>query len=116
MTTLLESAFNTFYDYNVDFQKINTREFVQNYRHHFDELAGQFGGVDFANIDTTEVKKIAQDIQDRAFAYGLDKAGDAAELLHRGCWGQHGCGRRPAWNGSRRDHSGGRVGARRGTR
>ena len=79
MTTLLESAFNTFYDYNVDTAKIHSHDFVQNYRHHFDELAGQFGGVDFANIDTTEVQKIAQDLQDRAFAYGLDKAGDAAE-------------------------------------
>ncbi len=79
MTTLLESAFNTFYDYNVDFEKIHSHEFVQGYKHHFDELTKIFGNVDFKNIDATETKKIAQDMADRAFAYGLDKFGDVAE-------------------------------------
>ena len=79
MTTLLESAFNTFYDYDVDFEKLHSHEFVQGYKHHLDELTKIFGNVDFKNIDATETKKIAQDMADRAFAYGLDKFGDVAE-------------------------------------
>ncbi len=79
MTTLLESAFNTFYDYDVDFEKIHSHEFVQGYKHHFDELTKIFGSVDFKDIDVRETKKIAQDMADRAFAYGLDKFGDVAE-------------------------------------
>ena len=79
MTTLLESAFNTFYDYDVDFEKIHSHEFVQGYKHHLEELSKVFGDVDFKNIDAKETKKIAQDMADRAFAYGLDKFGDVAE-------------------------------------
>ena len=60
MTTLLESAFNTFYDYDVDFEKIHSHEFVQGYKHHLEELSKVFGDVDFKNIDAKETKKIAQ--------------------------------------------------------
>ena len=44
-----------------------------------EELSKVFGDVDFKNIDAKETKKIAQDMADRAFAYGLDKFGDVAE-------------------------------------
>ena len=70
MTTLLQSAFNTFYDYDVDFDRIQSNEFVQ-YKPHFNALLKKYGELDWVNVDKEQAQNIASDVFRNTAGYAL---------------------------------------------
>ncbi len=75
MTTLLQSAFNTFYDYDVDFKKIHSSEFIQGYKPHFNALLKKYGDVDWGTIDKEQAGAISSDVQRNVAGYALEETG-----------------------------------------
>ena len=75
MTTLLQSAFNTFYDYDVDFEKIQSNEFVQGYKPRFNALLKKYGDLDWVNVDKEQAQNIASDVFRNTAGYALEGTG-----------------------------------------
>ena len=76
MPTLLQSAFNTFQNYDIDIEKLTTNKFIQGYQK---TLADLRGTVDWSLIDDTEAQKIATALGGKALGAGIEWFGDQAK-------------------------------------
>ena len=69
MPTLLQSAFNTFQNYDIDIEKLTTNKFIQGYQ---TTLADLRGTVDWSLIDDTEAHKLATALGGKALGAGIE--------------------------------------------
>ena len=76
MTTLRETAFNTFFDYHVDTLKLESNEFVQGYKKNLKEIADKYGKIDWLDVDSEQTNAILSDVGRNAIGFGLEKSGD----------------------------------------
>ena len=76
MTTLRETAFNTFFDYHVDTLKLESNEFVQGYKKNLKEIADKYGKIDWQDVDSEQTNAILSDVGRNAIGFGLEKIGD----------------------------------------
>ena len=76
MTTLRETAFNTFFDYHVDTLKLESNEFVQGYQKNLKEITDKYGGIDWLAMDAEQTGAILADVGKNAIGFGLEKIGD----------------------------------------
>ena len=81
MPTLLQSAFNTFQNYDIDIEKLTTNKFIQGYQ---TTLADLRGTVDWSLIDDTEAHKLATALGGKALGAGIEWFGDQAKAALEG--------------------------------
>ena len=81
MPTLLQSVFNTFYDYEVDIEKVTGHKFIQDYKGMFSGLTKKFGQVNWGNVDGAEVSKIAKDEWNNWLGKNMEAIGEGAKQL-----------------------------------
>ena len=76
MTTLRETAFNTFFDYHVDTLKLESDEFIQGYQKNLKEITDKYGGIDWLAMDAEQTGAILADVGKNAIGFGLEKIGE----------------------------------------
>ncbi len=79
MTTLLNSNFNTFYDFAIDYDMVGSKKFLQDYRETITTFAKQYGNVDWKNIDSSQAKHIVTDIGLNFSGQAMEQFGDFAK-------------------------------------
>ena len=79
MTTLLQSNFNTFYDFAIDYDMVGTRKFLQDYRETATSFAKKYGVVDWKNIDSAQAKHIMTDVGLNLSGQAMERFGDFAK-------------------------------------
>ena len=79
MTTLLQSNFNTFYDFAIDYDMVGTRKFLQDYRETATSFAKKYGTVDWRNIDSAQAKHIMTDVGLNLSGQAMERFGDFAK-------------------------------------
>lgn len=81
MPSLLQSVFNTFYDYEVDIEKVTSHKFIQDYKSNFQGLVSRFGGLDWSTLDSDRMKDIALDEGRNWWGANMEAIGEGAKQL-----------------------------------
>ena len=79
MTTLRQTAFNTFFDYHVDTLKLENNEFLQGYQKNLKQVAEKYGAIDWLALDSEQTSAVLTDVGKNAIGYGLEKLGEVVK-------------------------------------
>ena len=86
MTTLLQSNFNTFYDFAIDYDMVGSKKFLQDYRETATSFAKKYGTVDWRNIDSAQAKHIMTDVGLNLSGQAMEQFGDFAKEMSGYHW------------------------------